>query len=153
MILFYLNVILRISVFLMSQNYVTRQLVPWLQRRCPHCLIRCGWKIALIALFHMYSLMLFNKFLLSFLFKKKSIALILFCNMLLSLDCSQILKEMYFVFQSKKVICEHYNPYLTKLEFVSLEISGKNYLSLILDVEILLMAMMGEPQQLPLGRG
>jgi hypothetical protein len=42
---------------------------------------------------------------------------------------------------------------LTKLEFVSLEISGKNYLSLILDVEILLKAMMGEPQQLPLGRG
>jgi hypothetical protein len=58
--------------FLSNSNYVTRQLVPWLQRRCPHCLIMCGWKIALIALFHIYSLMLFNKILLSFLFKKKN---------------------------------------------------------------------------------
>ena len=42
----------------------------WLQRLCPYCLLKCDWKIVLIILFHIYSLMLFNKILLSFLFRK-----------------------------------------------------------------------------------
>jgi hypothetical protein len=49
--------------------------VPWSQRLCPHCLPRCNWKIALIALFHMYNLMLFIKLaIVSIKKKKKSVA-------------------------------------------------------------------------------
>ena len=45
--------------------------MPWLQRLCPHCLLRFGWKITLIALFHMYNSILFNKICYCLYLKKK----------------------------------------------------------------------------------